>query len=262
MRNNFTPFGSYSLYQYEYTTEKLETLRQCPHWDSGLATINNELTTVGGWDGSGLTNKLMTLRQRVWVEEYPPMKTGCSYPAVVTTSDGNYLFVIGGFVGGVGWSATVELLQLKTRKWYTVTNLPKPLSYPSATICGNQLNVIGGGGDGFSCSLQDLPSSDQPITSPLTLSWTPLPPLPVKAATAATLCGQLVLIGGRQGWSSVNSIHQLVDGQWMKIGSMTSQREKCLVVSPSPDKILIVGGYEMKGASGPITSIVEECVVI
>ena len=40
-------------------------------------------------------------------------------------------------------------------------------------------------------------------------------------STAATLCGQLVLIGGSQvGWPPVNFIHQLVEGQWVEIGSM------------------------------------------
>ena len=42
--------------------------------------------------------------------------------------------------------------------------------------------------------------------------------------------------------SPVNSIHQLVKGQWVKIGSMTRGRCWCLAVSPSPDRILIVGG--------------------
>ena len=42
----------------------------------------------------------------------------------------------------------------------------------------------------------------------------------------------------------VNSIHQLVEGQWVKIGSMTRGRCWCLAVSPSPDRILIVVEWE------------------
>ena len=61
-------------------------------------------------------------------------------------------------------------------------------------------------------------------------------------STAATLCGQLVLIGGRRDVSSlVNSVHQLVDRQWVEIGSITSDRGMCLVVSPSPHKIIMGG---------------------
>ena len=252
----FTPSDSTSVYQYECSTEKWEELPSCPYENSGLVIIYRELTAVGGEVGSRYTNKLYTLRQRKWVEKYPPMNTARSDTAVVSTSDGEYLIVIGGFVGGSRWTATVELFQVKSRRWYKLTDLPQPLIYPSATICGDQLNVIGMYDNGYSCSLAALPSSDQPITSPLTLSWKPLPPLPVEFSTAATLCGQLVLIGG--GVLPVNSIHQLVGGQWVEIGSMISGRSSCLVASPSPDKIIIVGG----GTLDSVELEVEECVVV
>ena len=251
----FTPAGSTSLCQYECSTEKWEEFPACPHENSGLVIIDRELTAVGGRDGSyRSTNKLYTLRQREWVEKYPPMNAAHSSPAVVSTSDGEHIIVIGG--SGGYWTATVELFQVKSRRWHQLTDLPQPLSLPSATICGDQLNVIGIFSNGYSCSLSSLPSRDQPITSPLTLSWKPLPHLPVEWSTAATLCGQLVFIGGYQGGSPVNSIHQLVGGEWVKIGSMAGVRGYCLVVSPSPDKIIIVGGI----LHTFMTDTVEECV--
>ena len=249
-------YGSYSLYQYECSTEEWTELPVCPYENSGLAIIDSELTTVGGVDRAGRPNKLFTLRQGKWVEVYPPMNTARSHPTVVSTSDVDYLIAIGGFDSG--WTATVEQFQVKSRRWYKLTDLPQPLRDPSATICGDQLHVIGRDRDGYSCSLQSLPSNDRPITSPLTLSWKPLPPLPVTASTAATLCGQLVLIGGRQGGSPVNSIHQLVEGQWVEIGSMTRGRSRCLAVSLSPDRILIVGGW----GGGFRADSVEECVAV
>ena len=256
----FTPDDSTSVYQYEYSTEKWEELPACPHGNSGLVVIDRELTAVGGEDGSHRsTNKLYTLRQRKWVEKYPPMNTARSSPAVVSTSDGKHLIVIGGDCGGGYWTATVELFQVKSRRWHQLTDLPQPLPWPSATICDDQLNVIGSGTNGYSCSLFSLPSRDQPITSPLTLSWKPLPHLPVKWSTDASLCGQLVLIGGYQDGSSVNSIHQLVGGEWVKIGSMARGRCNCLVVSPSPDKIIIVGGRCRPYVTDTLNTV-EECV--
>ena len=50
--------------------------------DSALVIIDGSLTTVGG-NGSSYTNKLFTLQQRQWIEEYPPMNTARSSPAVV-----------------------------------------------------------------------------------------------------------------------------------------------------------------------------------
>ena len=240
----FTPQYSTSVYSYEWNTEQWKKLPSCKYCDSALVIIDGELTTVGGWK-KGCTNKLFTLRQGQWVEEYPSMKTGRSKPAVVSTPDGDYIIVIGGWDGDIdAVTAVVELFQVKTRQWYELTDLPQPLSFPSATICGNQVHVIGGDGNGYSCSLQ---ASDEPQSLPDLISWTPLPPLPVTHSTAATLSGKLVLIGGKRHRSRVrsrvNSIHQLVEGQWVEIHSMTSSRWGCLSVSPSPDTVIIVGGW-------------------
>ena len=251
----FTPHGSNSVYNYQWSTEKWEELPPCPYENSGLVIINGQLTAVGGYDGSRFTNKLFTFRQRQWIEEYPPMNTTRSETTVVSSSDGEYIIVIGG--GGGVWTATVELFQVSSRRWHQLKDLPKPLSLPSATIiCGNQLHVIGYDGNGYSCSLQALLSSDKPITSQSIahlISWTSLPRLPVTTSTAATLSGQLVIIGGFQD-GLVKTIHQLLDGQWVEIGSMSCSRWVCLVVSPSPDKMMIVGGVGEDS--------VEECIIV
>ena len=257
----FVPGGFNSVYSYQWSKEKWEELPPSLYRNSGLVIIDGDLTAVGGNNISRHTNKLFTLRQGRWIEHYPPMNTVRSYTAVVSTSDGNYIVVIGGYVG-VDWTATVELFHVRSRRWYELTNLPQTLIQPSATICDNQLHVIGRDGDGYSCSLQALLSSDQPITSQSIsniLTWTPLPQLPVTASTAATLCGQLVTVGEKRDWSPVNPIHQLIDRQWVEIGSMSSGRSRCLVVTPSPDKMMIVGGY---GANYQSLDSVEECVVV
>ena len=251
----FTSYSSDLVYSYEWNTEQWNKLPSSPHRYCALVIIDGTLTTVGGISRSDRTNKLFTLRQRQWVEEYPPMNTARSSPAVVSTSGGDYIIVIGGYCGGGGWTGTVELSQVKTRRWYKLTNTPQPLTFPSATICGTQLHVIGHV-NSYSCSIL---SSDEPITSqsiPHLISWTSLPRLPVTQSTAATLYGQLVIIGGRQYGSSVNSIHQLVDRGWLWIGSMSSDRSDCLVVSPSPDRMIIVGGgYEAEDS-------IEECNIV
>ena len=246
--------NSHSLYRYTMTEDKWEERPHCPYWNSGLVVIDSALTAVGGYDGS-YTNKLVTLRQSRWVEKYPPMNTAHSYHAVVSKSDGGHINVIaiGGYDGG--WIDAVELFHTGRRSWSQLTSLPQPLTYPSAAICGKQLHVIGSDGDGYSCSLQALLSINQPIGSQSrTPTWTPLLRLPVTASTAATLCEQLVIIGGLRDGSPVNSIHQLVDGQWVNIGSMSRVRYRCLVACPSPDKMVVVGGWA--------SDSVEVCVAV
>ena len=244
------------------TEDKWEALPQCPYRNSGLVVIDSALTAVGGYEGYSRTNELVTLRQSRWVEEYPPMNTARSSPAVVSTSDAGHMNVIaiGGWGDG-GWINAVELFHTGRRSWSQLTSLPQSITDPSATIGGNQLHVIGSGVDGYSCSLQALLSSNQPIGSQSrTPTWTPLPRLPVEWSTAATLCGQLVIIGGKRDGSTVNSIHQLVDRQWVNIGSMSSGRYRCLVASPSPDKMVVVGGFDALVWGIQLDSV-EVCVV-
>ena len=266
----FTPLASNSVYRYQWSTEKWEKLPPCPCSDSGLVIINGQLTAVGGQDGFRTTNKVFTFRQRHWIEEYPPMKAARSKSTVVSSPDGDCIIVIGGTGGG--WTATVQLFQVSSRKWHQLKDLPQSLPDPSATRCGSQLHVIGSDGNGYSCSLQALLPSDRPITSQSIahlISWISLPRLPVTGSTAATLSGQLVIIGGNDG-PLVNSIHQLFNGQWVVIGSMSYGRCGCLVVSPSPDKMMIVGGKRSTLVGGQIRrhpnaieilDFVEECVV-
>ena len=250
----FIPDDSNSVYSYEWNTEQWNELPSCPYRDSALVFFDGTLTTVGGWK-SVWTNKLFKLQQRQWVEKYPPMNTARSSPVVVSASGGDYIIVIGGCSNGYRRIDTVELFEVKTRRWYKLTNIPRPFTAPSATICGDQLHVIGNGINAYTCSLQDISSIDTSTTPPV-VSWTSLPHPPVTQSIAATLNGELVVIGGVQNGSLVNSIHQLVDGQWVVIGSMSSNREMCLVVNSSPDRMIIVGGW------GPAGDSVEECVVV
>ena len=194
---------------------------------------------MGGWDGYCYTNKLFTLKEQGWVEKYPAMQSVRSSIAAVNTSDGEFIIVIGGFRGV--WTTTVELFPVRSKKWHTTPSLslPQSLSRPSATICGNQLNVIGDDG-GYSCSLEDLLYTDE--AAPHTVSWVALPPLPVTHSTAVTLCGQLVIIGGWRDRTPLNFIHQLSECTWTEIGSISCERGLCLVVNPSPDEIMVVGG--------------------
>ena len=126
-----TPVDSNSFYQYECSTEKWTELPSCPYGSSGLAIIDSELTTVGGRDGAGRTNRLFTLRHGKWVEVYPPMNTARSIPAVVSTSDGDYLIAVGGYVRYAAVTATVEpsAEQKMVQTSRFTTTFPSPFSH-------------------------------------------------------------------------------------------------------------------------------------
>lgn len=253
----FVPNGSHSVYKYEMSTEQWEQLTPCPYCNSALVIIDGALTTVGGQVGSRFTNKLFTLKRGQWIEEYPPMNTACSHSAVVSSSKGDQMIVIGGCGVGGAWNVAVRLFQVVNKTWYELTNLPQPLVLPSVTMCGNQLHVISGWVGqyvGYSCSIDQHLQSLQN-----TLSWNPLPRLPVTNSTAASLGDQLVIIGGFRDGVLVNSIYQLMDQQWVEIGSMSSGRWWCLAVSQSPSKMMIVGG---RGDGITKLDCVEECALL
>ena len=194
----FTPSVSNEVYRYTISTNSWLNLPPCPHSSSALVIIDKELTAVGGYSGGNRTNKLVTLRQGQWVEEYPPMGSVRRRAACVGISNVHHVnvIVIGGYGGG-GWTTAVELLNTHSRRWSTLTSLPEPLPRPSAVVCGYLLYVIGGYCV-YSYLLSALPDSTRPNKSLQSPIWKLLPDLPLHRSTPAAtiLAGQLVCVGG------------------------------------------------------------------
>ena len=228
------------MYQFEISTENWKRLPSCPYTDSGLVVLEDKVTTVGGWDGSCTSKKLFALTLGSWVEEYPAMHTERTRPAAVSTPDGNQLIVVGGYVGG-STLATVEIYQVNTRAWYKLQNLPQPLRYPSAIIFKDHFIVHGIDGNGY---YHPILSSAQ-LNSSKYGNWKSIPPPPVEESALSALRGQLIIIGGRRRFSTVKSIYQLVGRKWKEIGSMSSERRMCLVVSLTTENIMVVGGIDI-----------------
>jgi hypothetical protein len=252
----FAPGDSNSIYCYEWRSETWKELLSCLSRNFGLVTIEGKLTAVGGMSGRGLhrTKKLLTLHPKGWAEDtYPEMSTARSKSDVVCSTDREYIIVVGGNDGD--WTATVEMLQVKNRMWHKLTNLPKPLTSPSALIRGNELYAMGGGGCGYSCSIEALSSTEKPTPkSMLPLSWTPLPRIPVMDVIATTLLGHLVIIGGDRDRESPTLVYQLVESTWIQVGSLQSARKEFLVATPTTDMLIVVGGKSKR----KIVDIVEE----
>ena len=246
----FVPADSNIVYRYGVDADKWQKFLQCPFRNSGLLVFHGALTTVGGWDGQRqYTAENFSLKKSwigaEWVGEFPPMRFPRSRPAVAVALGAHQSSIIA--IGGrnsSGPTSVVEVLNTHTMTWSMVTNLPDPLRLITAVVCEDQLYVIGNNGCGFSCALQPLISAIQAQSALPTLVWMSLPPLPVSHATAATLCGQLVAIGGLRDKASNSLIRQLVNRQWVNVGSLHNGRYLCLAVSPSPHKLVVVGGYE------------------
>ena len=257
------PRGSYNIYGYHVDKDKWKTLPSSPVQNSGLVLRDNTLVTVAGITSQGITNKLFSLKGKKWKKKIPPLNTVRYSPTVVTHS--HYMFVIGGRKD-FSRSAVIEVEMLdQNNTWTLLNNLPHPLYFPSATVCGSELYVISGGGEGFSCSLDHIVTSSHPERSPPALNWIPIPELPVLRPNSACLLDKLLLVGGidRKTGGCSSTLYTLSHGQWEETGCLSSSRKNCLVASPSESRMVIVGGNTYSNTySWFLSDVVETCTVV
>lgn len=242
----FAALGSNTVHRYSLGDNKWLRMPSCPYRNFGLVVIHNALITIGGREQHLVySNKLLTLRHRHWVEEYPPMMYARDIPSISTFESQGHrtlIIVVGGSVGDSKWTTSVEILDTRDSIWFSLASLPKPLTFPSATLCHNSdtmvLSVVGCYREGYRCSLH-VDALNESLGN--TIIWSSLPTLPASGSTAATLRDQLVVVGGWNSDAAVSYIHQLINDQWVRIGTVTNGRE-CLIVSPSSDQLVMVGG--------------------
>ena len=244
----FNPDGSNVIYKYTANHDRWETLPPHSCSNFGLITIDGLLTTVGGWDEAkwSHTGQLFTLHNNAWEEIYPPLSTPRSFPAVTTSvlSGNPCTIAIGGFEDNSEWSTAVELLS--NSKWKHITNTPERLSLPSVVVCNDMVHVIGSDLQGYFLSLHAIFTDNQTIKCqnlPAALLWTSLPSLPLCLTTPASMCEELVLVGGRDNNGQYSSaIHQLSNGEFVEVGHISKAMCNCLVTTLC-NKMIVVGGY-------------------
>ena len=255
----FRPDGSKKVYSYQniHRQEQWSQLPDNPNQSFGLAVIDGLLTSVGGAN-NGSTNTLLSLtgegERKQWSGIFPPMPTPCDTPACATTVQA--LVVAGGYTGD--FLATVEVMNISTKQWTTVSPLPQKQSPLSGTVCGDTLYLAGGWGgftpskSVFACSLPDLLTSSNSLGSKIrpTLSqrqnvWKEVSSLPVVQSTLASFNGHLLAIGGNKGPRNRTSDVYIYDphtDSWNVISQMKIKRSFCLAVTLPEDHLIVVGG--------------------
>ena len=153
-----------------------------------------------------------------------------------------------------------------TLQWSTASSLPHPLREATATLCGDQIYMLGGFGEGgqsksvFTCSLTALLQSCQPQSlvariKSLSLAskpkvWHQLADTPVTLSTCASLCGQLLAVGGKDiAGRIVTAIHTYnpATNSWEVISHMATPRTYCLVAVLPHNELMVVGGQTLDG---------------
>ena len=255
----FRPVSSTKVYSYQNIRgqKQWSQLPDNPNMSFGLAVIDGILTSVGGAN-NGFTNTLLSLTEegerKQWSEIFPPMPTPRMTATCVTTEQA--LVVAGGYAGR--YLVTVEVMNISTKQWTTVSPLPQKQSELSGAVCGDTLYLAGGLRgytellkSVFACSLPDLLTSSNSLGSRQPLSqrhnvWKEVSSLPVVRSTLASFNGHLLAIGGSDGSGNPTSDVYRYDphtDSWNVISQMKNKRFHCLAVTLPEDHLFVVGGY-------------------
>ena len=253
--------SSYKVYSYQNILgkEQWSQLPDNPNRNCGLAVIDGLLTSVGGANNVYI-NTLLSLTgegmRKKWSEIFPPMPTPRQSVACITTEQS--LVVAGGYGSG-DWLDVVEVMNINTKQWTTVSPLPQKQTELSATVCGDTLYLAGGFDRGyapsksvFTCSLTDLLTSSNSLGSKIRQTfpqsqnvWKEISSLPVGLSTLASFNGQLLAIGGRDdSWNSTTNVYRYDShtNSWNVISQMKNKRSQCLAVTLHEDHLIVVGG--------------------
>ena len=141
-------------------------------------------------------------------------------------------------------------MDIQTLVWSTAASLPHPYSKASATICGDQLYMLGGfDKDGpsksvLTCSLTKLLQSCSG-TSPGVSVWHRVADVPVYNSTCAAINGELVAVGGEVATNKTTSAVHKYDpttDSWDIISNMPTARYWCLIAVLPTNEMMVVGG--------------------
>jgi N-acetylneuraminic acid mutarotase len=242
---------------YNVSCKKWSKLPEYPYQFSSLAVVNGQVTAIGGCkefvDKDTYTNKVLSLPG--YKEVFPAMPTKRRGTTAVTSKD--HLIVAGGSIG-VDRLNTVEVMDTKKLIWSIVASLPHSYSNTSMTICGDQLNMLGGydGNDRtksvLTCSLTELLQSSSSSSI-----WHRVADAPACLSTCAAVNGELLAVGGCNKDVKPSSAVQKYDpitNSWDLISIMPTARWYSLVAVLPTNEIMVVGG-SIKGRGGDIDTI-------
>ena len=267
----FNSYGSTKVHSYDSNTQEWHRLPDTPYTYFILVVVQHMLTMVGGQLRSGeATDSLVSLmeeeRDKKWLHNLPAMLTKQYHTAAVCS--GHTLIVAGG-ENRRNRVAAVEVLDTDTRQWSIASPLTHPFSEATISICGERLYMLGGRDETdlihsvLSCSVpellqscqQQLPAGKlQTVPAKQSTIWRRVAAAPHYCSSCATLCGQLVAVGGWEAGKLTRTIsgYNVRTGSWKAIRNMPTARHMALVVILN-GKMMVVGGL-VRGLFGGLTT--------
>ena len=253
-----------NIYSYDVTSDSWSQLPDCVHNDGSIAIINGTLTTIGGGSSPLYSNELFSLTGegsvRRWTQQFPPMPTKRRWTTSLCT--GTALIVAGGWGIGSLVLSTVEIMNTETHQWSTAADLPQPMYHASATVCGDQLYMLGGVEDrlyvksAYTCSVSALLQShilgsleakfQRTSLEDKARVWRKIADLPVTESTCESFHGRLLAVGGwMESGNKVTAavyMYNSTTNSWEIISHMITGQCRCLTAVLSDNRLMVVGG--------------------
>ena len=253
------------IYSYDVTSDSWSLVPYCFYESGSITSINGCLTTVGGYSQSTYSNYLISLTgegsDRSWAKKFPPMPTGRRDTIALCTETS--LIVAGGRGEGGKVLSTVEVMNTENNQWSTAADLPEPLYWASATVCGDQLYVLGGHNKDhistksvYTCLVSALLQSCFQSSEDKASIWRQVADLPVDSSTCESYHGRLLAIGGKMELEKPTTaiyMYNSTTDSWEIISHMMTGRRDCFAaVLPSCNQLVVVGGYTGYGETNTV----------
>ena len=211
-----------------------------PVEEFGMAVVNDQVIITGGnqqvWVLDSLTN--------TWTQPFPAMPTARVYPSALGYK--RWVLVLGGRN-----EKCVEVLDTKSKQWYTASPLPRNAERPSLTVIQDTLYVVWGK-SAVSVSIpmliSDAMSQSQASDStnePRSTEWQSLPDTPTSNPAITSFHGYLLTVGAFGSPSSAISMYLPHTEQWVPVAQLPTPRNRCTcIVLPGTEEMMVISGRD------------------
>ena len=153
--------------------------------------------------------------------------------------------------GGGDDEKCVEVLDTKSKQWYTASPLPSDASRPSLTVIQDTLYVVwreSAVSVSIPIFISDAMSQSQASDStnePRPTEWQSLPDTPTYHPAITSFHGYLLTVGALDSPSSTISMYLPHTEQWLSVAQLPKPRDGCTcVVIPETEKMMVIGGED------------------
>ena len=246
---------------YDVNHNVWSTLPHSAQYHSQGLAINGKLVLIGGCEAAsnGVTNLVSTWTGQEWQQDLPLMPTKRLRPGVSTYH--TFVVVAGGLAEDEQTLlSSIDILNIITRQWWTLTNLQLPLpmydmqcTISSAHLCVASASIrcdVATGTDTTAKDVWQLPVTALekvliPGDDDAPHQWTKVAPTQCFNSAILQDTAHIAAVGGDDSLEEPTSdifVYNPDRDMWSKVGQLSVPRACCAVVSLSRTSFIVCGG--------------------